>query len=241
MSTPPSEPVVPRWGLGEAAGAFALGVFLLVVGESLAVGFGAGATSVPVTIAGLAGEWVGFLAVPWFLSRARGTASLARDFGLRLDGWRDVALGAAVGVGTYVVVLVVLYPPFLWLLRQITGQDVSVGGAARQLGSEGRGIGFVVLALAVGIGAPLAEETFFRGLLLPPMQRRLGGWGGVIATGLLFGLAHAGGTEAAAIPALAAFGVVLCVLAWRTGRIGPGIVAHMVFNAISLVELAASR
>jgi membrane protease YdiL (CAAX protease family) len=40
---------------------------------------------------------------------------------------------------------------------------------------------------------------------------------------------------------LVIFGVVLGGLAWRTGRLGPGIVAHLAFNAITVIQLAATR
>jgi membrane protease YdiL (CAAX protease family) len=45
----------------------------------------------------------------------------------------------------------------------------------------------------------------------------------------------------ALITALASFGAVLSWLAQRTGRLGPGLVAHATFNAITLLALAATR
>jgi membrane protease YdiL (CAAX protease family) len=35
--------------------------------------------------------------------------------------------------------------------------------------------------------------------------------------------------------------VVLGMLAWRTGRLGPGIIAHVTFNSITVVAFAISR
>jgi membrane protease YdiL (CAAX protease family) len=34
---------------------------------------------------------------------------------------------------------------------------------------------------------------------------------------------------------------VVGLLAWRTGRLGPGIVAHMTFNGITVIAIALSR
>jgi membrane protease YdiL (CAAX protease family) len=232
----------PTWRLGEAVGCFAVGEVAAALAVILAVGFGAAMKSIAVVVAGLLGEWVGYVGGPAFLSRRRGTASLARDFGLRLRGWRDVALGLAVGVGTYVIVLGVIYPPLLTLARHLVGHKVSVGQSAHALGALGRGVGFVAFAVSVTLGAPFAEEVFFRGLLLRGLQHRLGATRGIVVCGLVFGLAHLlGGTEWAAAPALVVFGVVLSVLADRTGRLGPGIVAHMAFNGITVAALAASR
>jgi membrane protease YdiL (CAAX protease family) len=45
----------------------------------------------------------------------------------------------------------------------------------------------------------------------------------------------------APITALAAFGAVLSWLAHRYGRLGPGLVAHATFNAITLLALAVTN
>jgi membrane protease YdiL (CAAX protease family) len=235
--------VRPPWGLGAVGTAFLVGLVGGSIGAALAVGLGARDKSIAVTAGGLVGEWVGFVGVPVVLTVTRGSGSLARDFGARLAGWRDVVLGVAAGGGTYLVVLEVLYPPFLWVLSQLAGHSVKIGNSAKQLGAQGRGIGFVVFAACVVVGAPIAEELFFRGLLQRALQRVLPGTGmlGIGAAATLFGLAHLGSTEGAALPALIAFGVVLGVLYDRTGRLGPGIAAHMTFNAITVIQLAASH
>jgi membrane protease YdiL (CAAX protease family) len=234
-------PVRPPWGLGAAGAAFVVAVVGGSIGSAIAVGLGAADKSIARTAGGLVGEWAGFIGVPVFLSLTRGTGSVVRDFGLRLAGWKDAALGVAAGAGTNLVVLELLYPPFLWLLSQMVGHSVKVGNSAKQLGAEGRGIGFVVFALFVAVGAPIAEELFFRGLLQRSLQRFLPGALGIVAAAVLFGVAHVGSTEGAALPALVIFGVVLGVLYDRTGRLGPGIVAHMTFNSITVIQLALNR
>ena len=60
---------------------------------------------------------------------------------------------------------------------------------------------------------------------------------------MVFGLVHAqpnmtGASELALITALGSFGAVLGVLALRTGRLGPGLVAHATFNPITVLCLA---
>ncbi|MCH2115380.1 MAG: CPBP family intramembrane metalloprotease [Pirellulales bacterium] len=61
------------------------------------------------------------------------------------------------------------------------------------------------------------------------------GWTPVLANGLLFGLAHAG--QGVAPVALTLFGIVLGYVYQRTHRLLPCIVAHMVFNASSMLLL----
>jgi membrane protease YdiL (CAAX protease family) len=79
------------------------------------------------------------------------------------------------------------------------------------------------------------EELFFRGLLLRSLLRRVPqGWS-VGISALLFALLH---LEPLQIPGLFAIGVILAVLALRSGRLGPGICAHAAFNAIAVTALA---
>jgi CAAX protease family protein len=181
------------------------------------------------------GLWVGFVGVPVYLSRTRGTGRMATDFGLRFGGPADLGLGLAGGVGAYLAAE--LYSAVL----QAAGDHADLGHEATQLSGHGLGIGFLVFGLLAAVGAPIAEEIFFRGLTQPVAQRYLGGWGGLALTSVAFGFAHLGSNPIEAVVPLALFGLVVGALYWRTGRLGPGIVAHMTFNGITVVALALSR
>ncbi len=89
------------------------------------------------------------------------------------------------------------------------------------------------------MGAPLVEELFFRGLLLRSIQKRLGSTWAIVGSSVFFGLAHPQDlpfdAQIVIMASLAAFGAALAALAVKTGRLGPGIVAHASFNLISLV------
>ena len=126
-------------------------------------------------------------------------------------------------------------------LIRAAGDHADLGHEATTLSGHGLGVGFVAFAFAAGIGAPIAEEIFFRGLTQPVLQRYLGGAGGLAVTAVLFGFAHASGNPKEVIVPLAVFGAMVGALAWRTGRLGPGIVAHITFNGITVVALALSR
>jgi len=94
--------------------------------------------------------------------------------------------------------------------------------------------------LAATVVAPIVEEFFFRRVLQGWLEAWLTGRaasaaGGLAITGsaFAFALAHLG-QGLAWIP-LVVLGVVLGVLARQTGSIVPGILAHALFNAVSVV------
>jgi membrane protease YdiL (CAAX protease family) len=90
------------------------------------------------------------------------------------------------------------------------------------------------------VGAPLVEELFFRGLLFRALLGRapVPVPVAVVVSALLFALAH---FEAVQFAGLAVFGVVLALLAWRTGRLMPGIGAHAAFNLAAVVSVVHLR
>jgi uncharacterized protein len=204
-----------------------------------------GSTStVGATVAGLVGLWVGLAGAPLLASRLKGLGHLAADFGLRLRLWPDVPLGIGVGLGSQLILLPVLYIPVRVLVPHL---DQQLGQPAQHLTGGAHGGGLVVLAAFVILGAPFVEELFFRGLLLRSLEktkgisslgRRAAPTVAVLVSAVAFGLAH---LELLQLLGLTAFGVVLGVLAERWRRLGPGIVAHATFNAITVVVLALAR
>jgi hypothetical protein len=96
----------------------------------------------------------------------------------------------------------------------------------------------VILLLLLAAGAPMVEELFFRGLVLRSLLGRTPVPVALVGSALLFALAH---FEAAQFAGLAAFGVVLAVLAWRTGRLTPGIGAHAAFNTVAVLSVVHLR
>jgi uncharacterized protein len=206
-----------------------------VVGGLLASTAFTGLNTGPNIVLGFIGLWTGFVGVPIFLSRTRGTGRLSRDFGLRLGGPADIGLGLAVALVTYG--LTEAYGAFI----RAAGDHADLGHEAKTLSGHGLGAAFIAFGIVAAIGAPIAEELYFRGLMQPVLQRYLGGYGGLALTAVVFGFTHLGTNPIEAVLPLAVFGAVLGALAWRTGRLGPGIVAHVTFNGITVVVLAFSR
>jgi len=187
----------------------------------------------------LLGLWIGFIGAPWLASRTQGTRNFVRDLGLR---FRLIDLvGIAIGVGGQFMVAL-MYAPFQRHIHNFNGPTQRLTG-----GSHGGG--FVVIAVATVVFAPAMEELFFRGLLLKGLVRvftplRAVGGGrtagvvvAVILDGLLFGLAHG---EWVQLAGLAAFGIVLAVISYRTGRLGMNMVAHASFNLVAIVAIAGT-
>jgi membrane protease YdiL (CAAX protease family) len=233
-------PPPPRWGVGD----FLLGLVAgLALSTLLASAWLAVTGDKDLNLTGQAlsqiGLWTGMLGSVFLASKRKGTGSLAEDFGFKAR-WSDIGLGALVAV----VVQLLVLPGLGLLLRPLLGQP-EVSGPVRDLMDETKGPSFLILVLSVSVGAPLVEELFFRGLLLRSLQRRLSdGWAVVLAA-VAFGLAHGSALPVDAvvlvIVSLSVFGAALALLALRTGRLGPGIVAHALFNLFTILYLAATR
>ncbi|HJV09715.1 MAG TPA: CPBP family intramembrane glutamic endopeptidase, partial [Acidimicrobiales bacterium] len=137
-------------------------------------------------------------------------------------------------------VQLLLLPTIAYLLRPLLGEP-EVSGPVEDLLDKAQGPAFLGLVLSVAVGAPLVEELFFRGLLLRSLQRRMGNVPAIALSAVAFGIAHGSALPVDAVVlvmiSLTVFGAILATLAIRTGRLGPSIVAHAVFNLFTLLYL----
>ena len=244
---PRSEPAAATGHDDDSAGTGLPGVGIAVVGFALgalsavgvAVGLrAAGRPGGDVTVFALSelALWAWLVGSVVFVSRTRGTGSLAHDFGWRIrrDDWGIGALAAAVARGASVVVAIPLYGAFHDLVR-----NPQVGVPVHHVS------GGLVLAYAVGacVGAPVVEELFFRGLIQTRLVARWGMVPGIAVTSVAFGAAHLIGWRGAvsllSAAAIAAGGAVLGYVRHRTGRIGTSTVAHALFNLVAIVLAVA--
>jgi membrane protease YdiL (CAAX protease family) len=131
-------------------------------------------------------------------------------------------------------------PGIAYLMRPLLGEP-EVSGPVQDLLDKSQGLAFAGLILSVAVGAPLVEELFFRGLLLRSLQRRVPDWAAVVVSAVAFGIAHGSALPVDAVLlvmiSLTVFGAILAILAIRTGRLGPSIVTHAVFNLFTLLYL----
>lgn len=224
----------PRWGIGDAVAATVVGIVVSAVVAGVVLGVAGADSSDDLALWVIAllqlPLWVGLAGVPVYVSRRKGTGSLAADFGLRMR-WSDIPVGLGVGLLSQVVFGIV-FPP----LYRLVGLDAGkIGDTAQGLGDRANDpFGVVCLVLMVVVGAAVVEELCYRGLWLRALERRVGTAAAVIVSGLVFGLIH---FQPYDLPILASFGIVLAVLATRSGRLGPAIWAHMAFNATAVIVL----
>lgn len=175
--------------------------------------------------------WLGLLGVPLLATHLRGNGP-RRDLGLHAVA-ADAPRGLLIGVACQLVLVpLVTLPVFLFT----DADQADLEAPARELTEKAEGLGVLALVLVVAIMAPIAEEVFFRGMLQRTLARSLPIWPAMLLTSVLFGISH---FQALQLPALAAFGLVLSLLAHRSGRLGPSIWAHVGFNATTVVALLA--
>lgn len=257
----PQAILAPRWGAGLALLGLVLVVLVPLLGTLALielVPFGP-----PLVFASLLLTWTAMFAVTLYASRRQGFGSLVRDFGLRFR-WIDLAVGLGVGIAARILLTVVL--ALLTLLWPLEEGEVLQGNA--ELFLTGDPVWLVINGILGGVLiAPFLEELFNRGLVLrgiqnalwlrrtgsrrepvtPAVARRSLGASTTIAlvvSSLAFGLLHTG-----AVPDLRSsvylmvgtslVGLLCGVLTVLTGRLGPAIVTHIVFNGtgVALVLL----
>jgi ABC-2 type transport system permease protein len=93
--------------------------------------------------------------------------------------------------------------------------------------SHVKGVWLVVLAV---VGAPLAEEFLFRGLLYRGLRREYSAGWAVCGSALLFTLMHPPGGA----PAVFGMGVVAALVLEKTGRVWASVLVHMIYNGLAV-------
>ena len=180
---------VPGWGLGDAVFGFLLALFGSVVAFSLVVAItGDDPDDLSIGWVNVAqiGLWAPLVGVPLWAAWRKGNGAV-RDFGLRVKA-SDVPIGALWGFLSQLILLPLLYLPILWLTN--TDAD-DLSKVAKDLSDRAdNGFGIAMLILLTGIGAPICEEIFYRGLLLRSLERRFGQVAAVLVSGAIFGIAH---------------------------------------------------
>ncbi|MBH8555672.1 CPBP family intramembrane metalloprotease [Nostocaceae cyanobacterium CENA357] len=137
------------------------------------------------------------------------------------------------GLGGYcaalpIVVLVSLINQQLW--QGQGGSNPLLQLALESQDEVALGIFFFTAAIA----APFFEELLFRGFLLPSLTRYLPVWGAIIASGLLFAIAHLSLSE---ILPLTALGIVLGVVYTRSRNLLAPMLLHSLWNSGTLLSL----
>ncbi|HEY6235640.1 MAG TPA: type II CAAX endopeptidase family protein [Candidatus Elarobacter sp.] len=151
-----------------------------------------------------------------------------RELGLRAPRWRDI------GFAMFGAIVMVLVSASVAVVQEnvfhVKSDEVQVHWLR-----DARGPliwMFVVLACAA---APFFEELTFRGFVFNAVRRYLPPWFAIGVTGFVFGLAHIQPGNAGAIAPLAAGGVVLTWVYYRSGSLVASMLTHASFNLVTVV------
>lgn len=147
----------------------------------------------------------------------------------------DIPLGVFSGAVLQVPLLVIV----MVIIQAIFGDIEPSGRALALVDMADTWPKVVVLVAAVGVGAPIVEEMFYRGIVQRWLVGAVGPVVGIGVASIIFGAVHLSLIEF--VP-LTVVGVVLGIVFWKTGRLLPAVIAHTTFNMFTLVNLlAASR
>jgi hypothetical protein len=191
-----------------------------------------------VVVGGLVGLWIGFVGAVVLASKKKGSGNVVADMGLRFRRW-DPVIGVVIGVVGQFVLLPLLYLPWEHFDPKLSHE---LQEPAKHLTGGFPGVDLAVIAVLTVLVVPVVEELFFRGLVLQGFVRLFRGAGRILGpvlavtlTGIVFGAAHG---ELLELLGLAAFGIVLSVMAYRFKRLGPNIFAHATFNLVAILVIA---
>ena len=222
-----------RWGLPDFGWAWVAIIFgQVVVGavvfaaRGLKLNHRTDAIDIAVLTAGTAALTLVIMAL---ISSWKGQRSLFADFGLwiRLRDWPWLISGVG---------LQLLATGAVEIINVVGGTqpEQDVARALQHSSSIGRLLG----AVAVVVGAPLAEELLFRGVLLRGLLRRMAAAPAALLCGALFAVAHLLDPNAAVFFApLMLVGVVASMRAIRTGELSQSLLLHAGFNLLSAIFL----
>ncbi len=151
-----------------------------------------------------------------------------RALGLRVPRASDLAWGA--GGAIAMLLAATLTGAAQEALFHLKADEVQVHWLR-----EARGTlvaGFVFLAC---VAAPFMEELTFRGFFFNALLRYAPVTVAVLLSSILFGFAHWQPGNAGAIAPLAASGIVLAAVYYRTGSLTASMLTHALFNLITVV------
>lgn len=95
-----------------------------------------------------------------------------------------------------------------------------------------------VMALAVGLGAPISEELLFRGFLLSALARwGVGFWPAALVANMAWTSFHIGYSVAGLLEVFIG-GLYISWLLWRSGNLWLPIIAHVATNVVFLAIVA---
>lgn len=226
-------------GGGLAIAGFLGGQLLSLAVVGLALVLGASSRSAETLFVGELALWSGLFGACKLAVRRYGTGSL-RDLGLVRLKLGDLGVGSLAALVARVATLIIAAILVIVFSFDDLARDTSV---TNQAGIST--LGAIVVVIVAVFGAPFFEELFFRGLVQGVLTRRYGSRVAICAQAVAFGLVHyqIGMTQGQMILTFSMIipvGFLLGCIRWRYQRLGPGMAAHAVFNAMAVAITLAT-
>ena len=184
-----------------------------------------GVHETPLTAVILAAVPILYAAVKGFSRQPWGGpfAATLQPVSLRMLGWAALAL----------VVLEVADAGFMQLMTLVTHHPAPAQETVPFIQFAWH-TNPVTAFLAVVLVAPVTEEVIFRGLIFGAVEGRLGRWGAIGVSALVFAAAH---FQVLYFVPLLICGVALGWLRAKSGSLAPSMLVHCVNNGISLAGI----
>ena len=148
--------------------------------------------------------------------------------GFGMFDWGTLGLGCGLLIASYLVIL--LHNGVLMLL----GVDTQGDEIFQLFSSLDSPVWFIVVGV---IFAPLVEELFFRGFLFQGFRQKHGWVNGMLLSSAVFSLAH---LDPVAIIPTFILGCLLAYMYHRSNSVWPGIILHVLVNALGLCAAYAA-
>jgi hypothetical protein len=244
---PPLEPSAvagnPPWSLLTAVMTWIASVALLFLPQVLAIPYlavhyhgtrptaetlMADKTLIVILVAGVLPAHLVTLFIVWAVVTRFGKVSAVETLGLTWNGRFRLA--------ACILVALMLYLAAFLLTLAFGGQ----GTALDRLVESSRSAALLIAFLAVAT-APIVEESIYRGILYPALERASGATVAIVLVTFLFAIPHVPQywPNLGVIASITLLSVVLTVLRAKTGRLLPCIVVHFVFNGVQSVIIVA--
>jgi len=180
------------------------------------------------------GMYLGLMSLPLLILWAQLRGKAPKPEGGWLQ-WRWRPLASALRQALIQVLKVLPFVTLVgWLFDQLVSKASGSNPLLELVLTTTNPWALLLFSITAMVLAPLFEETLFRGVLLPVLGQRYGGFWGVVISALVFGIAHLSLGE---LPALFVLGLGLGWLRLQSGRLGPSVLMHGLWNGLTFANL----
>lgn len=159
------------------------------------------------------------------------STTFLQAFGLNSSAFRNGWIPALVGLGGAFIPVGIASLSAEWLFKKI-GYPIEMQNLMKLFLEIENPVLQLAIAFIAIVGAPIVEETLFRGILYPTLKKRLGFGLALLLTSTLFAAIHFHALTAFPLTILAI--CLTLVYEWR-GNLSSCILMHALFNLSSLI------